>query len=744
MSEQVEIRKTICCLCGTHCKQDVYIRNGRLEKVEAPKEDPRFEMLSRTIRSCSKARHITDYVYHPDRLKFPLKRVGEKGEGKWLQISWDQALDEIAEKLNEIKFKYGPEALATSSGTYRTADEYRGRFFTLFGSQNNVGQGYICNGPGAVISAVMSGFPMEYIGWGRSTKCIMWCGCNREQSFRELWFSLLDLLKLGCKFIVVDPRRTRAAAKADIWLQLRPGTDCALYMSMIDVIIEEGLYDKAFVENWCYGFDKLAERARQYPPEKTAEITWVPAEKIREAARMYATNRPAFPMHGMGLEHLSNSNQALHATYILTAITGGIDVKGGSELRLIPYPGLRNSYEIELSEQVPDWQRAKQIGAERFKLQSWPGYDAWIKHAKVKIGGMAGHTRFAHAGMVYRAMLTGRPYPVRAMITLSSNPMVTQANTKLVYKALKSLDLYVVVDYWKTPSAELADYVLPSAIHLERAHIHNFCEYSYAIDVANAALPARVKGEYDRRTDYEFWRGLGIRLGQEAYWPWETDEEALNYRLEPTGYTIKSFMKEKGGWESPPKEERKYERIGFGTPTGKFELYSTILEQLGYDPLPEYKEPAESPISTPRLAKEYPFILITGARHLPFFHSEHRQIDALRKEHPYPLVQINPKTASELGIADGDWVWIESPRGRIRQKCQYFDGIDPRVVMAQHGWWYPEMPGEEPWLHGVWESNINVLTSDEPDQCNEINGVWPLRGLLCKVYKARCGPMGIY
>jgi anaerobic selenocysteine-containing dehydrogenase len=194
---------------------------------------------------------------------------------------------------------------------------------------------------------------------------------------------------------------------------------------------------------------------------------------------------------------------------------------------------------------------------------------------------------------------------------------------------------------------------------------------------------------------------------------------------------------EEGGVTGYAVKEKIYEEMGFGTPTGKVELYSTVLERLGYNPLPRYYEPPESPVSNPELAKEYPLILITGGRHLPYFHSEHRQVDSLRKQHPHPITQINPETAGKLGIGDGDWVWIETLRGRVRQKCRLDKGIDPRVVHAQHGWWFPELPGEEPWLHGVWESNINVVTDDEPDHCNPINGGWPLRTGLCRVYKAK-------
>jgi anaerobic selenocysteine-containing dehydrogenase len=469
-----------------------------------------------------------------------------------------------------------------------------------------------------------------------------------------------------------------------------------------------------------------------------AEITWVPAEKIREAARMYATNKPAISYNYMGLEQLANVIEALHARFILPAITGNIDIKGG-DLGRPPTAQYVSEAEIELNDKFPTEQKEKQLGADRFKLLSWTGYDLVQENVKRVWGQQLprAHHSFAHAPTVFRAMLTDKPYPVKAMITLASNPMVTYANTKLVYGALKTLELYVVMDFWLTPSAELADYVLPSASWLERPCISTACDTAGFIAAGEAPLPAVKEAEYERRTDYEFWRGLGIRLGQEEYWPWDTLEEAYSYRLSPLGYNLKDFVAKTGGHASVGAGYQKHEKVGFATPTGKLELYSTILEKLGYDPLPRYYEPPESPISTPELAKEYPLVLTTGGRFLPMYHSEHRQIESLRRQHPEPIAQINPQTAVELGIDDGDWIWIETPSGRIRQKCQFFKGIDPRVVHAQHGWWFPELPGEEPWLHGVWESNINVVTSDDPEQCNKISGGWPLRALLCKVYKVK-------
>lgn len=291
----------------------------------------------------------------------PPKRVGEKGEGRWQRIPWDQALDEIAAKISEIKQKYGPEALATSSGTGRTDDEYRMRFFSLFGSPNNIGQGAICYGPGAIVSTAVLGATLIGTGSGRNAKSVMHLGQNVAQSAPGIpWFGLLERKKSGIgKLIVVDPRRTQTAEEADLWLQLRPGTDAALYMAMINVIITEELYDKEFVGKWTYGFDKLVERVSEYTPEKVAEITWVPADKIREAARIHATSKPAVIFHMMGVEHLHNCIEALHCRYALTAITGNLDIRGGEKPQG-PHPQWREGYEIDLtSKYTPEQKKSR-------------------------------------------------------------------------------------------------------------------------------------------------------------------------------------------------------------------------------------------------------------------------------------------------------------------------------------------------------------------------------------------------
>ncbi|UCG65562.1 MAG: molybdopterin-dependent oxidoreductase [Deltaproteobacteria bacterium] len=746
MAEQVT--RSICRFCNSRCGLLVTSEDGQLVRIEEDRKDPRVDMIFPPTKACVRLPAAKEYVYHPERVRFPLKRKGEKGENKWETISWPQALDEIAAKLGELVHKYGPESLAATGGTGRTILWPYKRFMNLLGSPNIVAQAMICFAPAHAPAAAMIGWPLRHRGHVRVqtgadgrpvTKCVLILGMDPSQARLRFWKSLRETKKRGgTKIIVVDPRRTQTAELADLWLQIRPGTDTALLLSMINVVIQEALYDAEFVNNWCYGFDPLKERVKDYTPEKAAEITWVPAEKIREAARIYATERPGISVHGMGTEHLENSQDAIQARIILAALVNNIDVYGGDGI-CGPSPCI-SEVEMELGRLLSPEQRSKQIGADRFKLLSWPGRELIWEQNRKYWGSECLTYALSHGPSLMRAILTGQPYSVRAVITQNSNPLVTFPNIKLVYKALKSLDLYVVKDFWLTPSAQLADYVLPTACWLERPELIGGQGLDNRIIGGEAALPAKVPGLHEHWTDYEFFRELGLRMGQsEEYWPWQTLEEAFDYQLAPLGLTFKQFMVQENGVHTIAKDEyeKHTKRGGFGTPTGKLELSSTILEKLGYDPLPRYVEPHEDPLSSPDLCKEYPLMLITGGRFIPYFHSEHRQIPSIRKRYPDPKVQIHPDTANELGIQDGDWVWIEGLRGRVRQRAELFDGIYPQVVHAQHGWWFPERPGEEPWLAGVWESNIDVLTDDDPDHCNTRSGGWPLKTALCKVYKCK-------
>ena len=298
--------------------------------------------------------------------------------------------------------------------------------------------------------------------------------------------------------------------------------------------------------------------------------------------------------------------------------------------------------------------------------------------------------------------------------------MVSRANAMEVYKALKKLEFLVVSDFFLTPTAELADIFLPAATWLEQDHVsENWKFHGYVL--------ARQKvveiGECWQ--DHKIFMELGKRMGQE--W-WDSVEDSLDWMLEPTGLTWEEFKKI--GYIQGNMEYYKYREKGFSTPTRKIELYSTIFEKWGFDPLPKYTEIPESPVSTPALAEKYPYILNSGLRTPTFFHSENRMVPWLREIRPDPIVEIHPETATKHNIQEGDWVWIESSRGRAKQRAKLNTGIDPRVIVAEHGWWYPEIKSSG---HGWKTSNINLLTENSHESMDPVMGATNLRVLLCNI-----------
>ena len=544
--------------------------------------------------------------------------------------------------------------------------------------------------------------------------------------------------------MVVDPRCTEAARQADCWVQLRPGTDAALALGMMHVIIEEGLFDRDFVERHTFGFPQLRERVREYPPEKVAPITGLSLYKLMEAARFFADHQPSTMVIGVAAEHSApNSIQAIRAINLLLAITGSIDVEGG-QLLSGPCQGFIPDAAMELNDRLPPEQRKKQIGSDRFRLLSYPGWERVQEQLRKRWGDLHPAAAYlncmAHGPSVFRAMITGRPYPVRALMVSGSNPLLSYANTKRVYQALKATELLVTFDVTWTPTAQISDYVLPAACWMERPDMGNFASVGAypLVQIGEAAVPAKVPGRYERWNDYEFWRALGLRLGQAEHWPWETFEQVWEYRLreimEARGVgSLEEFIHQQN-WKVDPPEAGQFARGPLATPSGKIELYSTIFEQLGYDPLPHYQEPGEPDAEWSR----YPLLNISGVRAMPYHHSEFRHVEGFRKRHPDPIVEIHVDLARRRGIADGDWVWIETPLGRVKQRARLTTSFDPRYISTQHGWWFPEKSPEEPSLYGLWESNINVTTDDDPDKCDPLSGGWPFKGpyLRCNISKA--------
>jgi anaerobic selenocysteine-containing dehydrogenase len=516
---------------------------------------------------------------------------------------------------------------------------------------------------------------------------------------------VLEALDHNPRVIVVDPRRTALAEKADIWLQVRPGADDALALAMLNVIISEQLFDEPFVTRWTHGFAELAAHIKKYTPEWAAPITWVAADKIRTAARLFARTKPAMMEWGCAIEHTPKCIQTVRSVSMLPALTGNIDVPGGwifGMHGLGRFPSLIENLSADAN--------AKRLGGERFKL----------------LGGEGADLPAAHIPTLLRAMRDGEPYPVKAFLVFGNNTLTTYANSSEVYDALMKLDFMVCADLFMTPTAELADIVLPAAAWPELDQLAGLP--TIAANVVLAQQKAVQIGEC--KPDEEIFVALARRMKLSVCT--ESVKSVLNAQLAAGGLDITFDELKQKGFIKLPIKYRKYENGGFKTPTGKIELYATRFEQLGYAPLPYYEEPPESPLRTPKIAARYPLVLTTGGRISFFFNSEHRQLAKLRKAQRYPVAEIHPESAARFGIANGTWMWIETPRGRIRQKAKVTDGIDPRVIHVQHGWWFPEQPGPE---YGVWTSNANLLTNNQPPY-DLAMGTYQLRALLCRVAPA--------
>lgn len=490
MSETV-IKKSICTFCAGNCGVLVHVKDGKAVKIEGNRDHPISQGFV-----CQRIPHAIKWLEHPEHLNYPLKRAGKRGEGKWQRITWDQALDEIAEKLAELKAKYGPETLAETEGTLRgTLFWMRSRFNYLFGNPQNAFH------PGVTCALNRYSIGQAIVGWRvcdkamtpkktsiDNTNCIVIWGNDPPNSLQRAYHWMTERRKARpLKIIVIDPRVTGMAEIADFHLRLRPGTDTALALGWAKVMVDEDLYDHDFVENWTIGFDALVERLNDYTPEKVAKITGLTEREIIESARLYAATKPAWIIGGLACDQIGlNGTRVEQACAICQALAGNIDVSGGA---IMPNRGpfnekgslIRDS-ELELKHMLPEEAKKKQIGSDRFKLMTWPGYELTAAPHEKWYGKPAPsiHRMGPSTPLLWRAILEQKPYPITAMISWESNPMLWAANTKKVHEAMASpnLELYVVNEYWMTPTALMADYVLPMASWMERSYIDTIEDFA--------------------------------------------------------------------------------------------------------------------------------------------------------------------------------------------------------------------------------------------------------------------------
>jgi len=718
--------------CHDGCGVLTYTKDGKLEKIEG---DPNFKYNQG--RLCLRCLNMVEQIYNNDRLKWPLKRKGEKGENKWERITWDEAYDIICAKHAEIKEKYGVQTIVTLVGTGRNC-MWQPAMITrgVFGSPN-VSFGFLsadsCYQPrmtanlmkiGDCFVADMGQFhPDRYENpeYVRPELILIWGNnplVSNGDGFLGHW--MIDAMRKGTKTIVVDPALTWQAAKADLWLKVRPGTDAALALGMLNVIINEDLYDHEFVDNWCYGFDELVERVQEYPVDKVAQITWVPAEKIVEAAHMYAAAKPATLQWGLAIDMQISAMEASFALTDLVGICGNLDVPGGNILERYAYNSSKK-YGCGL-ELIPPEMLEKRIGT----------YESPIHES--------GYTPFIPPDKLLECMESDDPYKVQMIWVQGTNPIANMAgDAPRVYAAWKKVPFTVVVDYYITPTAAaFADIILPAAMSVERDSYRSWWQPLRTITAV-----AKPYGE--SKSDEEIVLDLGKRINPEYFGRFKDVRDYLTFMIQDEGqgvdYTFEDLTHKVYDWWPWNYTYKKYEKgllrkdgqPGFVTATGLFEVSSPLFDVWGFDPLPHHMEPYEGPVSTPELMKEYPLILTTGNRLWGCFHSEHRQLPTMREIHPQAMMDIHPDTAKALGINEGDWVWLENKRGKCKQVARFNYGLDPKVVRGEHGWWYPEQEGAEPSLFGVFDTNINNLTT---------MGIYgpthygaPYKSTICKVYK---------
>lgn len=718
------VHRTCSAGIGCHnlgCGIKVHVKDGKLTKIEGDEENP-----ITNGRLCVRCLTALDYEYHEDRILHPMRRAREdRGLDKWERISWNEALDEIISHYQQTVEEYGIGAVSVWCGTGREASQIHFQMANdVFGTVNAVhpNSGWSCIVPrmAAMLWTMGSsyieadnaiGFPDRYDDprWECPKHMLIW-GRDPLRSNPDGLFghSIIDMMKCGMKLIVADPRVNWLATRAEVHLQLRPGTDAALALGLLNVVITEDLYDHDFVDRWTYGFDELAERVAEYPVDRVAEICEVDAEDIRKAARCIA-QRPSTLSMGLAVDQNPNTLQIGHALLSLFAITGNMDIPGGCFMGLPPiFAGMAENAPSEEEAGEPEGlAKFGNIGVEPLGHDRYPAMSAIVNTT--------------HPDATLDVLETDVPYKIHFAYIFGHNSiscMVPQPKRWL--EAMRKIDFVAAADLFMTPTLMgVADVVLPAATFFEKeGYVSN--NNASQPGQLGAIIPC-IEPEGECRADLEIMLELHRRLYPNSQKPgWASSADFITGQLSKmrgVDATYEDLCEHVVGQYEI--EYKKYEKgllrsdgsPGFNTPTGRIELYSTVLQRLGDDPLPYYLEPKFSKVSRPDLAEEYPLTVTTGARRFTSFHSENRQISRLRQIHRWPTALVNPVTAKEHGIEDGAWILVENQLGRVKMKAQVSPTVKEDVVACDHGWWLPEADPED--LFEVFEYNVNNLIPHE-------------------------------
>ena len=693
----MEVRKTICSICNpvSHCGVDAHVQNGKVVKVEGTLENPHS---AGTL--CAKGAAGRQYVYHPDRLLTPMIRVGERGEGRFEPLSWDEALDMTADRFDRIKSEYGPEAVAFYVGYPKWMRPFVQRLAHGFGSPNFLTESSTCATAIKVANFLNYGaFPLPDV---RKAACLLVWSTNPFYSNTSTVRRLIEARERGLRIIEAGPLVTPMTRMADVHLRLRPGTSGALALGMARVIIEEGLYDREFVDNWSVGFHEFRQYASEFTLDRTSSITGVDQGDIEKAARLYAETKPAALMSGMSATvHHTNGIQNHRAITALIGLTGNFDVEGGNYCLPPSYINQANGMttrENEFTLVRPYSDMPPRVGQDK--------YPVWCDLVTQ-----------AQAMSLPEQILTGRPYPVKGMIGFGFNHHMWPAPDH-VRRGIDALDFSVQVDLFMTDTARYCDLLLPACSSFERSELRF---YPYPTRWVLWTTPA-IRPLGQSRSDVDIICDLARRLVPQDELLAAGHEACIDWMLEPTGLTVAGLSESPAGIEPetinyPP--FRKYLKKGLNTPSGKMEFVSGLLADAGYDALPTFREPARSPVSTPDLAGDYPLILTTGARRPTLVHSRTYRLPWLQNIEADPVLDIHPDDAAGRNLSKGDWAALSTPEGRIRVKINTTYVVPRGTVNIYHG--HPQ-------------ADANELF--DADYLDPISGFPGFKSALCQVIAA--------
>ena len=638
--------------CPDTCATLVTVERGRAVRIAG---DPAHPVTRGFL--CAKVNRYLERTYHSERLLRPLRRVGGKGEGRFAPIGWDEALDEIAERLGSIaRSADGPAAIlpysyAGTMGLVQGGSMDR-RYFHLLGASRLART--ICSEAGATGMRMTVGASMgaDTEGVPESDLVLLW-GTNTLTSNPHLWPFVLEARAKGAPVIAIDPIRTRTAEQCDEWLPIRPGTDAALALGMMHVIFAEGLEDADYLARHTLGADALRERVREWPPERAAAVTGLAVEQLLSLARRFGRARAAFIRLNYGLQRHAGGGMAVRTIACLPAVAGHWRRPGGG---------------VQLSTS----------GAFRFDQQALQRPDLGPPARTVNMTRLGDALTLPDAGV-------GGP-PVRALVVYNSNPAAIAPDLPAVRRGLAREDLFtVVLEHFQTDTADWADLVLPATTQLEHWDVHLAYGHFYATLNRPAIAPL---GE--ALPNSEIFRRIGARMGMTDPLLADDDLTLIRQALgsgDPRMRDVTFDRLMADGWVrlTVPRPWAPFAEGGFPTPSGKCELHSPRMEALGLDPLPTFTPPAEFPESQPALAARFPLTLISSPRH-QFLNSTFVNVPALRRG-AEPECLLHPADAARRGLAEGDRVAVHNDRGRFLAVLRVGDGIREGVAWAPSIWW---------------------------------------------------------